>query len=343
MESLLLAALLLVLGQTQTGVLTGRVLSVEGTPMAGVRVVAVEEGGNASTMESLSQTDSNGRYRLENLRPGRYYIAVGALGDLSYYPGTGALADAKAIAATASGIVTVPDFSFNSGSGIVKSSRAASVVSGVYSGIVRDTQNVPMQNVTILMTDPGTDKRFMTNTNASGEFQFSGLPVGSLSMETLSPANGGFQKAGFEHLRSVVVLRPGESLRHEIRLRMVMAAVSARVRPDLYVSPEREVRPQGSATRIGSGTGEIRTAPKRPAYLAYPPGMQVAGETAVTLQALVSTEGRVMFVRAVSPEDNPELVRLAIAEVSQWTFSKMILPNADAVEYFGTVSVVFGR
>src|SRR5205085_1183385 len=39
-------------------------------------------------MSSIAQTDQNGRYRLENVPPGRYYVAAGNIDLPTYYPGT---------------------------------------------------------------------------------------------------------------------------------------------------------------------------------------------------------------------------------------------------------------
>jgi hypothetical protein len=40
------------------------------------------------SMASLAETDSTGRYRLENIPPGSYYIAAGRVNLPTYYPGT---------------------------------------------------------------------------------------------------------------------------------------------------------------------------------------------------------------------------------------------------------------
>ena len=61
-------------------------------------------------MASLTQTDSMGRYRLENVPPGRYYIAAGRVDQPTYYPGT--LDMTKGAAISISSAATVPDIDF---------------------------------------------------------------------------------------------------------------------------------------------------------------------------------------------------------------------------------------
>lgn len=56
----------------------------------GYRVVAIaanEAEGGSLALSSLAQTDREGRYRLEDMPPGRYYVAVGPLRNVTYYPG----------------------------------------------------------------------------------------------------------------------------------------------------------------------------------------------------------------------------------------------------------------
>ncbi|HZI50446.1 MAG TPA: carboxypeptidase regulatory-like domain-containing protein [Terriglobia bacterium] len=97
---ILIISLLQVATQAQNdkGSVSGRVLSTDGKPAAGVRVAAVvapEQGtGNPTnvtggpTLLSLAQTDNEGSYRLENIPPGRYYITAGLVDLPTYYPGT---------------------------------------------------------------------------------------------------------------------------------------------------------------------------------------------------------------------------------------------------------------
>src|SRR4030095_2937800 len=93
MMSFLLAILLLQTAPQNMGVVTGVVRGANRTPSAGVRVYAmavrdtIEAASFASALESLSETDGSGRYRLE-IAPGRYYIASGSVSAPTFYPGT---------------------------------------------------------------------------------------------------------------------------------------------------------------------------------------------------------------------------------------------------------------
>jgi hypothetical protein len=77
-----------------SGVVEGVVRTAAGNPAAGVRVTAVvpppadgDVSSNA-TMASIAQTDAEGRYRLEKIPPGQYYISAGRVDVPTYYPGT---------------------------------------------------------------------------------------------------------------------------------------------------------------------------------------------------------------------------------------------------------------
>ena len=82
---------------TQTGTVTGVLRTADGRPAVNERVTAipqVEFAGDAAdgaTLSSLAVTDEQGRYTLENIPPGRYYIAAGRLDLQTYYPGTQAM------------------------------------------------------------------------------------------------------------------------------------------------------------------------------------------------------------------------------------------------------------
>src|SRR5262245_23086211 len=75
------------------GSVTGTIRLPGGGPAAGVRVMAVVVPGigrtttDLSIVTSITQTDGNGRYQLEDLPPGRYFIAAGPISAPTFHPG----------------------------------------------------------------------------------------------------------------------------------------------------------------------------------------------------------------------------------------------------------------
>jgi hypothetical protein len=77
----------------QGGTVTGVLTTAESRPAAGVRVavMAQPEPGDvagAAALVSLAESDDAGRFRLENVPPGRYYITAGRVEQPTFYPGT---------------------------------------------------------------------------------------------------------------------------------------------------------------------------------------------------------------------------------------------------------------
>jgi hypothetical protein len=109
---------------TQGGTITGVLKDSAGKPAVGIRVGAVprpdsleELNGNTGAMSSLSETDEQGRFILENVPPGRYIVAAGVLNFPTYYPGTQAMAEGKIITVTAGGTSPGIDFMLKDSSG----------------------------------------------------------------------------------------------------------------------------------------------------------------------------------------------------------------------------------
>jgi Spy/CpxP family protein refolding chaperone len=92
---------------------SGIVRTTLGGAAANVRVTALREEATDNAlraMASLTQTDSSGRYRLDNVPPGRYYIAAGRVDLPTYYPGTLDVTRGTAISITSAGVVSDIDF-----------------------------------------------------------------------------------------------------------------------------------------------------------------------------------------------------------------------------------------
>jgi hypothetical protein len=119
MKTILLALTIFIprLFQTQTanGTVSGRLLTTEGRPAAAIRVAAIPaaEGAQANASEdliSLVETDSNGRFRLENIPPGRYIIMAGSVYLPTFYPGKLQRYDATAVTVRQNAPVSGMDF-----------------------------------------------------------------------------------------------------------------------------------------------------------------------------------------------------------------------------------------
>jgi len=76
----------------QGGQVTGSLKTERGDPVPGIRVAATaspdDRGAAGMVFVSLSETDSEGRFTLENIPTGRYYIVAGRIEQPTYYPGT---------------------------------------------------------------------------------------------------------------------------------------------------------------------------------------------------------------------------------------------------------------
>ena len=108
--------------QVQSGTVTGRLLAMDGVPAQGVRVAAlpaqVDAATGAPALFGISQTDVNGRYRLENIPPGRYYIFAGLIDFPSYYPNATTLDKAKELIVNSGVTLSGIDFSMSRPAGL---------------------------------------------------------------------------------------------------------------------------------------------------------------------------------------------------------------------------------
>src|SRR6188474_2774591 len=95
--------------QAQTGIVTGVIRTEEGLPLEGIRVAVTPANQPIadSLLESLGPTDSMGRYRLENVSPGRYNILIGRGNLLRYHPGVVEVARATTIQVVAGSTTAV--------------------------------------------------------------------------------------------------------------------------------------------------------------------------------------------------------------------------------------------
>jgi hypothetical protein len=99
-----------------TGTVSGVVRLPDGKPAVGVRVAAMvpPDGGlnpgNASELTAIGKTDDSGRYRLEDVPVGRYYIVAGRVDAPTFYPGVPNMTGATALSVTAGAAIAEIDF-----------------------------------------------------------------------------------------------------------------------------------------------------------------------------------------------------------------------------------------
>ena len=106
----------------QNGTVAGVLRDASGAPAVGVRVSAMARPDEvkdllaASSFGALAETDSAGRFRLENVPPGRYYIVAGRVDAPTYYPGTVQASEGKIVQITPGLAVEGINFVLNNGS-----------------------------------------------------------------------------------------------------------------------------------------------------------------------------------------------------------------------------------
>jgi Spy/CpxP family protein refolding chaperone len=132
------------------GSVTGVVRMPDGSPAANVRVTATRaEAADAVTaMASLAQTDATGRYKLENVPPGRYYISAGRVDLPTYFPGTMNIGQGTVVSIASAATVTDIDFIIQNTSATVPPNRRGSPF-----GVNQNLQNL-QQNLQRLLPGP---------------------------------------------------------------------------------------------------------------------------------------------------------------------------------------------
>ena len=165
-----------------SGTLTGK----DGSPLDHVRVtaMAVADPGAAdpetAVLVSLAQTDSRGRYVLENVPPGRYYITAGLVSLPTYYPGVASRANAAVVELSSGANLMGIDFS----------ASPVSSIGGAVSGHVV-LSNLPGTQTVLLSGQSLTtgNLSLQTSVQADGRFSFPLIPAGRYRLQPFGPGN----------------------------------------------------------------------------------------------------------------------------------------------------------
>ena len=195
MIGIVFAFILLVPGvsaaQTGTGVVTGQLRTIDGALAVSVRVAvfpvptgfAIPADGpnyfNAAPPASTAMTDNQGRYRLENIPPGRYYIMAGVVNEPTFYPAS------KATNAEGAAIVTVaPGATPNN-----LDFRLLWPIGRRVTGRVNQSAG-PVKGQTATLSGSRVDELLTVPVDASGAFEFGRVPPGLYLLGLFPPPPG---------------------------------------------------------------------------------------------------------------------------------------------------------
>jgi hypothetical protein len=171
------------------GAVTGHLATMDGIPAVAVRVVAVEvPRGNGRFGDGLNYfelaqptdrtlTDNEGNYRLQEIKPGRYYILAGAPPNGTYYPGTDLLTDATIIDVEP-GVEKTLDF------------RLLHRLGGKVSGRINASM-AALGPRTATITGPPLEDLLEVAVKPDGTFEFGHLPPGNRYLVSLYPPTPG--------------------------------------------------------------------------------------------------------------------------------------------------------
>jgi hypothetical protein len=131
--------------QSDNGTITGVLRTAGGDPAIGVRVAAMAipesalDAVTVAAMISLVATDEAGRYRLENVPPGRYYISAGRVDFPTYFPGVLDMSGGTVVSITSKATIAGLNFALQDAS-----IRTAAATDS-YLGIAQPSLAVPVQ------------------------------------------------------------------------------------------------------------------------------------------------------------------------------------------------------
>jgi uncharacterized protein (DUF2141 family) len=163
--------------------LKGRIVSIEGAPVIGIPISALNLDGKKPSLPSMKESnatavsDDRGEFRIYGLRPGRYTVAVNAQrNSLSlksvatlFYPGERECANATAFELASGQEVSIPDMILD-----LTSANQNSLL-----GMVKGADGKPLRGVSLsLLSVDGSQVSDSSVSDDHGRFSFEGLPAG---------------------------------------------------------------------------------------------------------------------------------------------------------------------
>jgi TonB family protein len=198
-------------------------------------------------------------------------------------------------------------------------------------GTVYDGSGAVLPGVGVTLST-AQDAKSTATTDAAGRFVFPGTAPGRYAIEVSLP--------GFAALRQEFELRNSADWDRAITLDVgkLQESVVVRARREPATQPTPGVRAP-MPVRVG---GNIKVPSKLVnVNPVYPASMRAAGRAGIVpIDAVINTEGSVVFVRVLSANVHPDFAAAAGDAVRQWKFSPTLL-NGKPVEVVMSVTVQF--
>jgi TonB family protein len=214
---------------------------------------------------------------------------------------------------------------------------AAAQIFGSVSGSVVDSTNRAISGATLVLTGAPNQAKQELKSDASGHFEFIGLPTGGYRLEASAPGFATFREelpVSGQPQQRTVMLHVG-SLMETLT---VSGPRDARGPRPAFVEPP----PPDLSRCVATASGGVIEQPRRisDARPDYPIALydtNIAGR--VVLEGRIGTDGAFRELRVATPA-HPDFEAAALEAVRQWRFSQTLL-NCVPVEVSMTVHVNF--
>lgn len=198
---------------------------------------------------------------------------------------------------------------------------------GRISGVIYDASGavIPLAKVQITNVDANTTET--TDANPAGEYGVS-IPAGHYKLEVSTQ--------GFKIHRNDVLLKTNDNLRLDVIMELGNVSENVEVIGKKSGTPASPAVPR--RIRVGGNVVAPQLISKIPPI--YPePAREKGIEGPVLLDAVISIEGKILSLKAVTTAD-PDLAAAAMTAVRQWLYQPMLL-NGQPVEAVTTITVDF--
>ena len=205
-----------------------------------------------------------------------------------------------------------------------------------FSGSIVDESARGIPGTTISLTNESREAKYEVKTNATGRFEFVGLPAGEYGLE----AKGN----GFQAVRDAVTVA-GQNLQRTYTLKLGTLQETITIKddgrdPGPSTFRERPALPPTECVPSGFG-GQIKPPKKlRDFAPTYPVNLRGTGTNGtVVMQGRIALDGYITDIRLVG-DAHPDLANSAIAAVREWHYSETLL-NCAPVEVGMTITANF--